>query len=147
MKQQIPNDLFFAWVESELAEGRRARFRLKGSSMFPLIREGCDEVMIRPCTEDELHPMDVVLFRYRGKHVLHRILRKEGHRLLLQGDGSYVAREQCTTADVVGKLDEVIRPSGRSVSVTDWQWRLSGRIWRNTGPFRGLLLRVLHRLW
>ena len=103
--------------------------------------------MIRPCTEDELHPMDVVLFRYRGKHVLHRILRKEGHRLLLQGDGSYVAREQCTTADVVGKLDEVIRPSGRSVSVTDWQWRLSGRIWRNTGPFRGLLLRVLHRLW
>lgn len=147
MKQQIPNDLFFAWVESELAEGRRVRFRLKGSSMFPLIREGRDGVMIRPCTEDELHPMDVVLFRYRGKHVLHRILRKEGHRLLLQGDGSYVAREQCTTADVVGKLDEVIRPSGRSVSVTDWQWRLSGRIWRSTGPFRGLLLRVLHRLW
>ena len=147
MKQQIPNDLFFAWVESELAEGRRVRFRLKGSSMFPLIREGRDEVMIRHCTEDELHPMDVVLFRYRGKHVLHRILRKEGHRLLLQGDGSYVAREQCTTSDVVGKLDEVIRPSGRSVSVTDWQWRLSGRIWRSTGPFRGLLLRVLHRLW
>lgn len=147
MKQQIPNDLFFAWVESELAEGHRVRFRLKGSSMFPLIREGRDEVMIRPCTEDELHLMDVVLFRYRGKHVLHRILRKEGHRLLLQGDGSYVAREQCTTADVVGKLDEVICPSGRSVSVTDWQWRLSGRIWRSTGPFRGLLLRVLHRLW
>ena len=48
MKQQIPNDLFFAWVESELAEGRRVRFRLKGSSMFPLIREGRDEVMIRP---------------------------------------------------------------------------------------------------
>lgn len=147
MKQQIPNDLFFAWVESELTEGRRVRFRLKGSSMFPLIREGRDEVVICPCTEDELHPMDVVLFRYRGKHVLHRILRKEGHRLLLQGDGSYVAREQCTTADVVGKLDEVIRPSGRSVSVTDWQWRLSGRLWRSTGPFRGLLLRVLHRCW
>ena len=33
----IPNDVFFAWVESEIAEGRTVRFRLKGNSMFPLL--------------------------------------------------------------------------------------------------------------
>ena len=30
----IPNDVFFAWVESEIAEGHSVRFRLKGQSMF-----------------------------------------------------------------------------------------------------------------
>ena len=147
MKQQIPNDLFFAWVESELAEGRRVRFRLKGSSMFPLIREGRDEVMIRPCAEDELHPMDVVLFRYRGKHVLHRILRREGERLLIQGDGSFVAKEECTVNDVVGKVVQVCHPSGKVLSVDSWQWTIPSRLWRLSNTIRVFLLRVAHKLF
>ena len=38
----IPNDVFFAWVESEIAEGHSVRFRLKGQSMFPLLRNERD---------------------------------------------------------------------------------------------------------
>ena len=34
--------------------------------------------------------MDVVLFRYNGRHVLHRIIRREGTRLYIRGDGSFV---------------------------------------------------------
>ena len=53
---QIPNDLFFAWVESEIADGRSVQFRLKGVSMFPLIRNGKDEVMLRPCSAETKVP-------------------------------------------------------------------------------------------
>lgn len=56
----IPNDVFFAWVESEIAEGHSVRFRLKGQSMFPLLRNERDEVVLYPCHENELRPMDVV---------------------------------------------------------------------------------------
>lgn len=145
--KQIPNEVFFAWVEQEIAEGRSVRFRLKGQSMFPLLRNERDEVVLYPCREEELQPMDVVLFRYQGKHVLHRILRREGNCLYLRGDGSYVAKEMCATADVVGKVQEVIRPSGKMIPVDAWQWRMASRLWCGLGIFRNPCLRVLHKLF
>lgn len=141
--RKIPNELFFSRVEAEIAGGHPVKFRLKGWSMFPLLRDGRDEVVLYPCTEDELQPMDVVLFRYNGRHVLHRIIRREGARLYIRGDGSFVAREQCTVADVVGKVRFVIRPSGKVLSVSSWRWRLPGMLWSRMGIFRNPLLRIL----
>ena len=142
----IPNEIFFAWVESEIAEKRSVRFRLKGQSMFPLLRNERDEVVLYPCREDELQPMDVVLFRFQGRHVLHRILRREGNWLFLRGDGSYVAKEQCTTTDVVGKVHEVIRQSGKVIPVDAWQWKMASQLWCGLGIFRNPCLRILHKL-
>ena len=147
MMKQIPNEVFFAWVESEIAERNSVRFRMKGQSMFPLLRNGVDEVVLYPCTEKELQPMDVVLFRYQGRHVLHRILRRDGEWLYLQGDGSYVAKEKCTIDDVVGKVQKIIRPSGTVIGVDDWQWRLLSRLWCGLGLFRNPCLRLLHKLF
>ena len=142
--KQIPNDLFFAWVETEIAAGRSVQFRLKGVSMFPLIRGGKDDVVLRPCSAEELCPMDVVLFKYKGKHLLHRIIRREGDRLLIQGDGSYVAQEQCSVDAVIGKVQAIVRPSGKAVSVESWQWRLPSFVWRKLGVLRNPFLRILH---
>ena len=140
----IANDTFFSCVEAELAEGRPVRFRLKGNSMFPLLRNGKDSVILEKCNLDTLKPMDVVLFRYKGNHVLHRILRRENNQLLIQGDGSFVAKEQCTVDDVVGKVVQVCRPSGKVLSVNSWQWRLPSRLWRLSNPLRVFLLRLGH---
>lgn len=144
--RKIPNELFFSQVEAEIAEGRPVRFRLKGWSMFPLLRDGQDEVVLYPWTEDELQPMDVVLFRHNGRHVLHRIIRKEGTLLYIRGDGSFSAWELCAITDVVGKVRFVIRPSGRVLSVNDWRWRLPSLLWSKTGIFRNPLLKILRRL-
>ncbi len=143
----IPNERFFAWVEAEIAEGRTVRFRLKGSSMFPLIRNERDVVVLSPCVAQELRVMDVVLFRYRGKHVLHRIIRKEGSRLMLQGDGSYVAKEQCEVTEVVGKVRQIVRPSGRCIEVEGWRWKCCSHLWRCLGVLRSPVLRILHKLF
>lgn len=141
------NDVFFAWVESEIAEGRPVRFRLKGQSMFPLLRNERDMVVLYPCREEELSSMDVVLFRYQGRHILHRILRREGTRLYLRGDGSYIAKEECFTADVIGKVHEIIYPSGKVISVDSWQWRLISRLWCRLGFIRNPCLKILHKLF
>lgn len=143
----IPNDTFFACVEAELAEGRPVRFRLKGNSMYPLLRNGKDVVVLEKCPAESLQPMDVVLFRYRGKHVLHRILHREGERLLIQGDGSIVAKEECTVNDVVGKVVQICRPSGKVLSVDSWQWTIPSRLWRLSNTIRIFLLRVAHKLF
>ena len=142
----VANDTFFAWVEAEIAGGRPVRFRLKGNSMFLLLRNGKDVVVLEKCPAESLQPMDVVLFRYRGGHVLHRILQRKGNNLLIQGDGSIVAMEQCTVDDVVGKVTSVHRPSGKTVSVESWQWKLPSRLWRVSNTLRFFLLRVAHKL-
>lgn len=144
--KKVANDIFFAWVEEGIAQGKTVRFRLKGNSMFPLLRNGKDEVTLEKCTNESLKPMDVVLFRYRGGHVLHRILQRKGNNLLIQGDGSIVAMEQCTVDDVVGKVTSVHRPSGKTVSVESWHWKLPSRLWRGLGCLRKWILRIAYRL-
>ena len=144
---QIPNELFFKWVEEELAAGHHVRFRLKGYSMLPFLRNEKDDVVLYPCTEAELSPLDVVLFRYKGKHLLHRIIRKEGRDLLIQRDGSFYAKEKCTIDDVVGKLQSVIRPSGKILSVDSCQWRFYSQVWQKIGGLRVPILRIFHFIY
>lgn len=139
----ISNDIFFAWIEREVAEGRCVRFLLKGNSMFPLLRDGLDQIILYPCTPDELKLMDVVLFRYKGGHLLHRIIKKDGDRLIMQGDGAFISKEECLAVDVVGKVHAVIRPSGKVLSVNSRKWRLSSALWRGTGPLRVPILKIL----
>jgi hypothetical protein len=145
--KNVSNDVFFAWVEEEIAQGKPVRFRLKGNSMFPLLRNMKDSVILEKCSMHDLKPMDVVLFRYRGTHVLHRIIQRTGDDLLIQGDGSIVAMEQCTVNDVVGKVTGICRPSGKIVSVENWKWKLSSRLWRTSNSMRKFLLRVAYKLF
>ena len=145
--KKVANNVFFSWLEEEIAQGKPVRFRLKGHSMFPLLRNGKDEVILEKCFPENLKPMDVVLFRYRGGHVLHRIIRREGERLLIQGDGSIVAKEECTVNDVVGKVIRICRPSGKEIPVGSWQWTIPSRVWRGLGFLRIWLLRVAYRLF
>lgn len=145
--KQIPNDLFFNWVEGEIAQGRSVQFLLKGVSMYPLIRGGKDKIVLSPCSPGELRPMDVVLFRYRGQHLLHRIIRRDGDLLTIKGDGSYVAMEVCNVFDVIGRVQAVIRPSGKEIPVVSWKWKLPSFIWNKMGILRNPILKFLHHMF
>ena len=145
--KQIPNDLFFEWVESEIAQGRSVQIRLKGVSMYPLLREGKDEVILSSCPMEELQPMDVVLFRYHGTHVLHRIIQRDGDQLTLQGDGSFSVKENCSVLDVIARVEAVVRPSGKVIPVGSWRWRLPSWLWCKMGILRNPVLRVLHHMF
>lgn len=140
----IPNRLFFNYVAERLSDGDNVRLRLKGNSMFPLLRNNKDVVVLAPCVGEKLVPMDVVLFRYRGDYVLHRIVRREGDRLLMQGDGVYASYEQCMVGDVVGRVIAVCRPNGRVDSVDGWRWRIASRLWRVAEPLRRCVLKFLY---
>ena len=144
--KQISNDLFFLWVENEIAEGRAVRFRLKGHSMFPLLRNGKDDVILYPYKKEELAPMDVVLFKYHNKHLLHRIIRREGNHLLMQGDGSFIAKEECTIDNVIGKVGTIVRLPDKMISVDSWQWKLASLLWNKTGILKTFLIRILRHL-
>ena len=142
MDEKWPNEQFFALVEKELEEGKTVKIRLKGNSMCPLLRSGRDSVILEKSSSDSLKQMDVVLFRYCGCYILHRIIKRDGVRLLLQGDGVISAVEQCTVDDVVGKVVKVCRSSGKTISVDSWRWVLLSRLWRSSKIMRALLLKL-----
>ena len=136
------NNCFFSLIETKIAEGKSVKFRVKGNSMYPFLRDGYDLVILEKCSTDSLKPMDVILFRYRGIYILHRIIKRDGVRLLIQGDGVISAIEQCTVDDVVGKVVKVCRSSGKTISVDSKRWILLSRLWRCSKIIRVLGLKL-----
>ncbi len=143
----IPNELFFRQIEEMLRAGEHVRIRMKGHSMRPLLRSEKDDVMLVPCTEQEIAVGEIVLFHYRERYILHRIIARQGDRYILAGDGNYRMRESCTREAIIGRAVQVIRPSGHSLRCDSPRWRRASRLWLAIPEWlRRQLLRILWHL-
>ena len=146
----ISNDIFFAQVEELLAEGQSVVIRVKGYSMRPFMRSERTQVRIAPITESErqnLRVGDVVLFRYKGRHIMHRIRRIAGEKITLAGDGNYRIWEDCRHEDIVGIISDVIGFNGRSISCQSRHWRCVSWLWVSLPQLvRRAILGILWRI-
>ena len=143
----VPNEIFFAEVEHLLSEGNDVFLVVFGNSMRPLMRSGRTKVMLRRCDAGELRCGDVVLFRYRGRHTLHRIVKRRDDEFLLAGDGNYRGFETCRGEDVVARVVKVVSYGGREVLCDSRLWRWSSGCWLWLHPFvRRCILGVMRRL-
>ncbi|MBP3483123.1 MAG: S24/S26 family peptidase [Alistipes sp.] len=142
----LDNDIFFAQVEEMIADGQNVVMRVKGHSMRPFIRDGRTRVQLSPCDADSVRKGDIVLFRYRGHHVMHRIIARSGDRLTLAGDGNYRKFEHCDIRDVVAIVNGIIRPDGNVIRCTSSRWRTASAIWVAMPQFiRRCILGILWR--
>ena len=134
------------WSRKSKVAGGSVKFRVKGNSMMPLLRNGKDEVVVGPYDKEELKLFDVILFRQTDRYVLHRIIQKRDSRYLMQGDGGCRFYEECEDTDIIGVVRKVCRPSGKKIETDSMCWRLESRLWLGLGGCRGMVLRVLNRL-
>ncbi len=146
--KQIANDIYFGHVEGQLAQGNHVLIPLKGISMYPFIRNGEDKVLLKAVTSDTpLAKLDVILFKYRGKHILHRIISIKGDSYTMQGDGVYASREFCTRKDILGKAVEVHRfSSGKGYKIIPTNssgWKFLSGLWNLLRPLRRYFLFML----
>ena len=145
MMKRLPNDCFFSLVEDDIHHGKSVRFRMKGSSMFPLLREGKDEVAVYPCKAESLKPMDVVLFRYRGRCLLHRIVGMKDGRFIMQGM-VFVRFMRSVQLRILSEYWEWL--SGFRTCRVGFFFALAylERLWRSLGVFRKVGLCIFHRI-
>ena len=124
----LPNHVFFEYVCQRLNEGQTVNIPLTGKSMSPLLREGRDNLILVPLPPDAaLHKYDVVLFRYRGGYLLHRIVRIDGDIITTRGD-ALASHEQVPRTDVVALLTAVQNiQTGRITLCKSLKWRLLSR--------------------
>lgn len=109
-----PAERSAALIGALLGAGQRVRFRARGPSMAPAIRDG-DEVEVAPADPAALRPGAVVLYAdAAGRLTLHRLVCRDRAtgRLLLRGDavGGYDA--PVAPAQVLGRVVRVVRRSG-----------------------------------
>ena len=106
-KMVIANDPFFAEVVRMLGEGKRVRIPVKGYSMLPFIRGEKDEVWLE--TPGEVKVDDIVLFHYRGRYIMHRVIGRDADKYIIRGDGVPKNCEYPVREEILGKVVSIIR--------------------------------------
>lgn len=107
----------------------------RGDSMFPLIREGRDKLIIFPKPSGRLSKYDVPLYRRDdGKYVLHRVMKVRKEDYLICGDNRNFLEEGICDRHVIGVMSGVIR-DGKTIMVSDWRYRLYVALWCWKIPF------------
>lgn len=77
---------------------------VNGNSMFPMLRNRKDTVIIRPLT-GKLKKYDVVLYRKRDMYVLHRIVKIMSEGYIICGDNCINLETDVTDEQIIGKLE------------------------------------------
>ena len=139
---EVDNTEFEVLARALLGTGLAIRFRAKGFSMRPLVRDG-DALLVAPIKPTDVRVGDLVLFR-RGCEdlVVHRVLKRASSRgslaFLIKGDRAASADGLISSADVMGRV--VARERGsKTADLMAPRWRLLGRVVAWLSPF-------LHRL-
>ena len=143
-RHELPNDAWLGEVSQMLREDKPYAIYVKGYSMRPFIEFGRDKVKLATAASCQVG--DAVLAEIaKGHYVLHRIIKTEGDKITLQGDGNVRGVEYCTTADIRGVVTEYIRPN-RTLSADDEALKRKIRLWRCLRPIRRYLLFIYKSL-
>lgn len=160
MKQiSVPNAELFSEAGRLLSEGKEVTILARGNSMLPFIRGGVDKVTLAsvpaagrqdgggvPGTQAGIAPGDILLCEISPGHfVLHRLIRIDGERLTLMGDGNLRGVEHCMRAHVIARAVRIIRPDGSSADCCSPSELRKARLWRRLLPLRRILLAVWRR--
>ena len=113
-----------------------------GFSMYPMLRNRRDRVIIRPLADGErLKKYDLPLYRRPdGKYILHRVIGLRDGYYLIRGDNTYMV-EKVPDSWVLGKVTEFYR-GDRHILSDSRGYRLYARFWRWIYPFRFIFIHL-----
>ena len=122
-------------------------FSVVGGSMRPLIRAGCDKIMLVSVAPEDVKTGDIVLFPGRfqtADYCLHRVYRIDHDRVQTFGDGNsrpdgWVPRDR-----ILGRV-KFIRRGKHIIDCDDPKWRRRAVRWCSMWKVRPLLM-LPHRV-
>ncbi len=134
-----------------VTRGHGYRVRVRGSSMYPTIRDG-DVVTVAPCEAGALRLGDIIFYRRPGGHVAHRLVSRSRDSSLLttRGDAHTYSDAPFPSARLIGRV-VTVEMNGHVVRLDTplQRWmglaRVAVRPWRERVPAR--LRPLLFRRW
>ena len=110
--KKIPNIDALMIIEESIKAGTTVQLTVRGNSMSPLLMDGVDVVRLRPFFPAELKPGVIILFRYKERFVLHRIIHislfdsQQNSEATITAKGDAMTKtETITFADVIAVAD------------------------------------------
>lgn len=136
-------------IRSLISEGRTVSLTVKGHSMNPFLVNMRDQMTLGPWKDEDIRKGCVALVRdIRGNYLIHRIIRKEGDKVILLGDGNLGFTETAETKHIIGIMYSITR-KGKTWSSDSFVWKTYSVIWMLLTPVRKwplALYRKLHDL-
>ena len=125
-------------------EGVNVTLPVNGNSMLPFIIGGKESVILHS-PGGIVDVGDVVLAWVDGnRYVIHRIIRIDGDRITLMGDGN-LTTEHCTLNDIKARVTHVVDDNKERDLHNRWRM-LAARLWYWLRPVRRVLLAIYRRV-
>lgn len=114
----------------------------KGYSMYPMLRQHKDLLVISRKPEGRLKKNDVVLFKRNGKYILHRIVRVNENSYDIAGDHNWWEEKDVKEEEIIGVLTSFVR-DGKKIPVDDKRYKTYITLWCGVlRPVRNELIRA-----
>lgn len=134
-----------------LAGGKAFCLTVTGASMTPTVIDRRDKVEL--VTPKNIRKNDIVFFkRKNGEYVLHRVIKIDGEKLLINGDAQSWT-ETIDASQVFATVNSICR-NDRWFSADNNIYAAYVSLWRFTRPFRpyifkiiSLIKRILKKIW
>ncbi len=131
-------------MKEQINMGKTVRFKPKGISMLPLIRQGRDSVTLEKINRP-LKRHDIVFYqRDDGKFVLHRIV-KIGDTITCAGDNQYTLEKNLRHDQMFAVVCSFSRDD-REYSINWLPYRIYYNYLYISRPFRRIVYRVCKKL-
>lgn len=126
---QVSAQELFPVIEELLAEGRQAAFTVTGTSMWPLLCHGRDQVVIEKCAPGCLRRGDIVLLRTPlGNYLLHRVTRITDREFETTGDGNCFRDGEFPFSCIRARAVRLVR-KGLTIECHNGKYRVLSWIW------------------
>ena len=104
----VDNNILLRHISDSLKNGHKAVLRIKGESMYPLLRNTRDLVVLKTPRANELKPGSIFLFQWEGRYILHRLIKIKNGEYWMRGDHNRTY-EQVIAEDIIGIVEQVRR--------------------------------------
>lgn len=115
-----------------------------GVSMYPMLRDRRDTIVVTPCTE-RLKKYDVALYKRGESYVLHRVIEVRPDSYVIRGDNCIAKEYGITDRDVLGKLTSFYRKE-KEVNMQLSRYKIYSRLVVACHPIVSLKLKLKSRL-
>lgn len=144
---EVKNEELFKIMEIAFQNNQTFVFKIKGTSMFPLLANQKDSVRLSPIT-GKLKKRDIVLYRRKdGTYVLHRIIKIKDGVYSMVGDNQRVIETPIYEDQILAIVTHLIK-KGKEIDVKkSKKYRFYSWFWCLSLLMRACILKIIRPLF
>ena len=136
---------FSLFICEILKNGGSTRITVTGSSMWPMLKDGKDSVLIKPANR-MVKKWELPLYqRDDGSLVLHRVIKKKKGAYAMCGDNQVIVEWPVRADQIIGIADEFTH-KGKTTKCSNILYRTYAALWSILRPYRLFMLKLYRKI-